>query len=130
MKKILALLLSVLLLFSLSACEEEDVEEDVETEEDVVIDKEESIQGDIVIESPTYGSASSPSYSTSGSTGNTTSGAEDSVTSGLSENGKKVYEILAQLMKNYDSTRMDVSAYKVTYNEFYSKIVPLIEEEY
>ena len=110
--------------------EEEDVEEDVETEEDVVIDKEESIQGDIVIESPTYGSASSPSYSTSGSTGSTTSGAEDSVTSGLSENGKKVYEILAQLMKNYDSTRMDVSAYKVTYNEFYSKIVPLIEEEY
>lgn len=105
-------------------------EEDVEEGEDKEAEVEDTIIGDIVIESPTYGSASSPSYSTSGSTGNTTSGAEDSVTSGLSENGKKVYEILAQLMKNYDSTRMDVSAYKVTYNEFYSKIVPLIEEEY
>ncbi len=61
----------------------------------------------------------------------TNTSTNNSTNNGTSNTQKQtIYELIADMIINADTSVKDISSYKVTYYDFYNKIVPQVKEEY
>lgn len=82
----------------------------------------------IILDKPIY-ETSKPSSSINGSTSSSTNSSTNSSVGDGVDGSTAVYNILKRLIQNADTSKIDISAYNVTYSEYYGTIIPKLKEE-